>query len=79
MRRENGSLKKVVQEMRKILAKKKRMEERELMGKIKNLEQKMKEKDKRERKNNIIIKGMRMGGVNLKEKMDEWVSWELGA
>jgi hypothetical protein len=53
-------------------------EEADWMKRMKMIEEKMEQREKKERKNNVIITGI--GGIrgNIERRMEEWLEREIG-
>jgi hypothetical protein len=81
MREENGELRKelvtVREEMRR-REEKGQVEKADWTKRMKMIEEKMEQREKKERKNNVIITGIGAKSGNIERGMEEWLERELG-
>ncbi|KAH0812087.1 hypothetical protein GEV33_010708 [Tenebrio molitor] len=81
MREENGELRKelvtVREEMRR-REEKGQVEKADWTKRMKMIEEKMEQREKKERKNNVIITGIGAKSGNIERGMEEWLGREIG-
>jgi hypothetical protein len=81
MREENGELRKelvtVREEMRR-REEKGQVEKADWTKRMKMIEEKMEQREKKERKNNVIITGIGAKSGNIERGMEEWLEREIG-
>lgn len=76
----NEEIKQELRELRnenKVKEEKWEEEKQVMMGKIEHLENMMEKTEKEKRKKNIVIKGFKLKGNNIKEEIEEYLSTEM--
>lgn len=81
IRKENTDCKKEMEKMRDKFEEKEKIwekEKTEIFSKMGEMERKMEQWERKERKNNIIVNGLKISGMDPKKKIEELVEKELG-